>query len=32
MRGIERYLATEDSINIFIGPQPVLDMFLCCVT
>jgi hypothetical protein len=31
IRGTERYLAREGSANMFIGPQPVLDIFFCYV-
>jgi hypothetical protein len=31
IRGTERYLAREDSSNMFIGPEPVLDIFFCYV-
>jgi hypothetical protein len=31
VRGTERYLAREGSANMFIWPQPVLDIFFCYV-
>jgi hypothetical protein len=31
IRGTERYLAREGSANMFIGPQPVLDIFFCYI-
>jgi hypothetical protein len=33
IRGTERYLGRESSAIMFIGPQPVLDIFFClCIT
>jgi hypothetical protein len=31
IRGTERYLAREGLASMFIGPEPVLDIFFCYV-
>jgi hypothetical protein len=31
MKGTEKYLAREGLANMFMGPEPVLDIFYCCV-